>query len=159
MSCPNEAQLIRLVAGELEQEAADEIRRHVARCRTCAATLAELEATWQVMGAWDEDAPTSDLWLAVRAAAELDARRRPGWVPRTPPALLRAAASVAVAVGLGWMTGSWVAGPADRRADRTGPVPEEELIESLGLDEFASLSATGLPEALLSAAEEPSEEE
>lgn len=158
MPCPNEVELIRLVAGELEGGPAEEVRRHVAQCRTCAETLAELEATWQVMGAWDEDAPASDLWPAVRASAELQARRQSGWVPRTRPTLLRAAASVAVAVGLGWMAGTWVARPAGGGADVMGPVPEEELIESLGLDEFASLSATGLPEALLSADEDPLEE-
>ena len=80
MPCPNEVELIRLVAGELEAGPAEEVRRHVGQCRTCAETLGELEATWQVMGAWDEDAPASDLWPAVRASGELQARRRSGWV-------------------------------------------------------------------------------
>jgi anti-sigma factor RsiW len=158
MPCPNEAQLIRLVAGELEAGSADEIRRHAAQCPGCTAALAELEATWQVMGAATADTPGSDLWPAIQASVGLEAKPSPSWLPRTRPALLRAAASLVVAVGLGWMTGSWVARPAGGGAEQIPP-SQEELIESLGLDEFASISATGLSEALLSADEEPAEEE
>ena len=159
MSCPNEADLIRLIAGEFEPAAANDLRGHLNGCPVCAAVVGELVATWEVMGAWDDEGAPSDLWPTVRSSVELAARRRSGWVPRTAPALLQTAASVVVAVGLGWLAGSWLAGPAAPEPTSPDFTAEQELIVSLGLDEFASFSATGLPEALLSTGEEPSEEE
>ncbi|HUU84162.1 MAG TPA: hypothetical protein VM243_11730 [Phycisphaerae bacterium] len=158
MSCPNDADLIRLLAGELDDGPSQNIRRHLTHCRACAATLAELQITWQVLAAGDEEEVTSDLWPAVRLAAEREAMRPTVWVPRTPPALLRAAASIAVALGLGWLAGSWVGQPAGRVSQPNGTVPEEELIEALGLDELAALSATGLPETWLSTDQQPTED-
>lgn len=159
MSCPNQADLIRLIAGELEPAAASDLRGHLDRCPACAAVVGELAATWEVMGAADQQSAPADLWPTVQSSVELAARRRSGWVPRTAPALLQTAASVVLALGLGWLAGSWLVGPAAPEPTSPDFTAEQELIVSLGLDEFTSFSATGLPEALLSTGEEPSEEE
>jgi anti-sigma factor RsiW len=144
MSCPNEPRLIRLVSGELDPQEARALERHVDECPRCAAALEELRATWSVLGQWAEDTPPADLWPTVRAALELEARRRGVWLPRTRPAMLRAAASLAVAVGLGWATGAWIAPGQPGAQNEPLEASIDDVLEPLGVDEFVGTSATGL---------------
>jgi anti-sigma factor RsiW len=145
MSCPDEPRLIRLVSGELDAREAQDLERHLEECPRCAGALEELRTTWSILGEWTEDAPAADLWPTVRATLELDARGRGGWLPQSRPAMLRAAASLAVAVGLGWATGAWIdpgqKGPPNESAETS----IDDIMEPLGLDEFVKSSATGLP--------------
>ncbi len=146
MSCPNEAQLIRLVSGELTPEEASGLDRHVRQCPTCAAIKEDLSATWATLGAWIDDAPAADLWPTVQATLAIEDRRETAWLPRTTPALLRAAACIAAAVGLGWATGAWI--PSDERdpTDDTAAavVDANDVLEPLGLDMFLFESSMGL---------------
>jgi anti-sigma factor RsiW len=144
MSCPDEPRLIRLVSGELDAQEAQTLERHVAECPRCEAALEELRATWSVLGEWTEDAPTADLWPTLRAALELEAQRRGVWLPRTGPAILRAAASLAVAVGLGWATGEWITPRPPGSQNEPLETSIDDALEPLGVDEFVGSSATGL---------------
>jgi anti-sigma factor RsiW len=117
MPCPDEGQLIRLIGGELETEPAEQIRQHVRECPRCAALLAQTQTVWDVMGTLPEDGITSDLWPAVQAAVEAEGRREARqWVPRQRLDLMRAAASIAIAIGLGWTAGAWIS--PSRQPDR-----------------------------------------
>lgn len=157
MSCPDEGQLIRLIAGELEAGPADRLRGHLGECDRCAGLLAELQATWRLMEAWQEDEASADLWPTLRPAVESGAGRGPRWIPSTRPDLLRAAASIALAVGLGWTAGAWITPPLPAQPEANGQTQVEELVESLGLDEFTSVSATGLHATLMSVEESETE--
>jgi hypothetical protein len=58
--------------------------------------------------------------------------------------MLRAAASLAVAVGLGWATGAWIA-PGQPGVQTEPPKASiDDALEPLGVDEFVGTSATGL---------------
>jgi anti-sigma factor RsiW len=144
MSCPDEARWIRLVSGELDPQEARALERHTEECPRCAATLQELRATWSVLGEWTEETTTADLWPTVRATLELEARRRGGWLPRTGPALLQAAASLAIAVGLGWATGAWITPGQPGAQNQSAEASIDDALEPLGVDEFVGTSATGL---------------
>jgi len=151
MACPSEKDLVRLVSGELDPAVTAEVRRHLEGCSRCAAAVQELEATWTALGHGDDRGGASpDLWPAVRAALEGEAGADSGWVPQSHSALLRAAASIVLAAGLGWMTGVMVGPPSPTRlpAPSNGEVTFEDVVEPLGLDEFASGSATGLHDVL-----------
>jgi anti-sigma factor RsiW len=152
MSCPDEAQLIRLVSGELSPDEASVVGAHLRECPACAATRDDLAATWGGLGAWvddaPDDAPSADLWPQVQMALAREIERESVWLPRTAPALLRAAACIAVAVGLGWSTGAWLL-PGERTPDN-GPRAEvnlDDALEPLGLDAFVDGPATGLQRA------------
>ncbi|MCP4247237.1 MAG: hypothetical protein GY778_09330 [bacterium] len=153
--CPNQSQLIRLASGELDPAGADETRRHLQDCTRCAIVVRQLEATWDVLGTWSEAEPEGDLWPRIQAAAQggpAPSSNRPlahGWLPRGRLDLFRAAAGIALAVGLGWTTGWWVSPSGQIEPTGSPEATVEELIESLGLSELAAGSATGLPTALL----------
>ncbi len=143
MTCPSEIQLIRFVAGDLSAEQAETVARHVAECPRCAAACEAERSVWAVLGKWPEDEPTGDLWPTIRATCVLE-RRRGRWLPRTTSGVLQAVASIAIAVGLGWATGSWL-GSHEHSPARTAAEPSiEDVVRPLGLDEFATSSATGL---------------
>jgi len=154
MICATEGDLIRLVSGELSGPAAVELRDHVRGCARCASLLAELQATWDMLGTGDEPASAIDHWPAIREA--LTQERRGRSIPLARGDLLRVAASVAFALGLGWTTG-WLVG---RPAPTPGELPAlESLIEPLGLDELAAGSAAGVTNTLLSAEEDEGTEQ
>lgn len=144
MSCPDEPRLIRLVSGELDPQEARALEQHAEKCPRCAAALEELRATWSLLGEWAEDATTADVWPTVRATLELDAKGRGGWLPQTKPAMLRAAASLAVAVGLGWATGAWIDRAPAGSQNKPAEASIDDVMEPLGLDEFVRFSATDL---------------
>jgi hypothetical protein len=107
---------------------------------------------------WTEDERMVDLWPAVRATLEIEAKRRSEWLPRTVPAMLRTAASVVIAVGLGWMTGTWMRPGEPGPHGSSMPTSIEDVMGPLGLDEFATSSATGL-QGVFEAGEEDEQEE
>ncbi len=150
MSCPDDGHLIRLISGELEPPHAGEVQQHVDACPRCADTVEGLRSTWAALGTWSEEETAPNLWPALRSTLEIEVRRDAGWLPRTSPALVRAAASIVVALGLGWTAGRFAVpmGAAPPGSAEPAAVSPDELIEPLGLDELAYVSATGLRAAL-----------
>lgn len=147
MSCPHEHLIVRMVGGELPEAAERELREHAAACPTCAEKLAELRATWDEMGAWHVDSAGVDLTDRVLAGTtEPGGANHPTLVVRLfGVSRMRAAASIALAAGLGIAAGTLVS--RDRTDQGTQPDPEEtrlELVDALGLTALATDSATGL---------------
>jgi anti-sigma factor RsiW len=135
--------LIRVVAGEADAVEAREVERHLRECRRCADTRNRLQATWDALAVWTESEPAADLWPAIHASLEVGARRNAGWLPRSTPGLLRAAASVLIAIGLGWATGA-VIGQRDASPPEPPVASIDEVMESLGLDTLTLGAAAGL---------------
>lgn len=162
MSCPKEELIVRLVSGELPDTEQGDLRQHLRSCPRCAGLYEGLRKTWDELGGWDFDPAGIDLSNRVLArvtdqeqeagrgtffrwrglsglgdAARTQARGSLSW--------LRMAASIALAAGLGMATG--VLTPLDwaARVPRSAAAPTaEEVMDSLGLSEFGSGSATGL---------------
>jgi len=154
MTCATESDLIRLVSGELNGPAEAKLRDHLRDCARCALLLAELRATWDMLGTWEEPTSAIDHWSAIREG--LVRERRGRLIPLARGDLLRAAASVAFALGLGWTTGWLVGRPAPTLREEPAL---ETLIEPLGLDELAGGSAAGVTNTLLSAGEDEGTEQ
>lgn len=148
MTCPDSRQLLRLLGGESPPEAQLALRAHLAGCEPCRRSEAELRATWDVLGEWSTAAGPSDLVERVLAAAEAPPGGQTGGgvllrFMRLPS--VRAAASVALAAGLGIAVGRFSAGPRQPAASADGAATDE-VMQALGVSELASLSATGLPD-------------
>jgi len=158
--------LVRLVAGELSQAEKGDIEVHVARCPSCSERLEELQATWRVMGTWHVKATGHDVTDGVLTAIESAPVRWPPvrWFPPWLwPVPIRAAASIVLAAGIGWMAGRWV--PAGSQQVRPGPAPVVEPVSvdlvarDMSFDEMTGGAPTGLAITLLTDEPETSEQE
>lgn len=141
--CPQNSVILRFLSGELTPEARSEFQTHLETCGVCRSAYEDLRASWDVLGGWQLDLDGVDLRERVLAEAEAVGRRQVRAVRWTVP--LRAAASLAAAVGLGVGVGHLV--PVARSVSPVvakSAVATEDVTESLGLVEFASKAATGL---------------
>lgn len=147
MTCPQTKMILRLVSGELPALEARELREHLDSCPSCHAAWAEFQEAWQILGAWDVSALESDLASDVIRAADMEGSRdglSGGQIHRWSR-ILRTAASIALAAGLGIATGYLVPMQTDRTAQTTSPTVEaDEVLGALGLAELGTDSATGL---------------
>ena len=145
MTCPRTHLIVRLASGELSPAEERDLREHLETCQVCAAAYSEMSQTWNALGEWQLN--VSGIDLAERVLAEADAEgRRPSppirltWHWAVP---LRAAASIALAVGLGVAAGHLM--PAGKSAAvPESPASLEGITEALELIGFTSESATGL---------------
>ena len=163
MACPYSPILLRLVAGELAIAEKRNIQEHLARCPECAREHARLIEVWQALGEWETDVPDIDLTARVLAEMSRESadRGRPARRLHALAPMVRAAASILVAVGLGIGAGYVLPVRFDEPESRSGETASaEDIVEALGLSHLGSDSATGLLNALdaasLSEGDEPS---
>ncbi len=189
MSCPTESDLLRMASGELAGQRRDAVTAHVRGCETCARRLREIQAVWETMASWEVDTTGHEVAQAVLQAvpaqfadsgpdlrAQPDGLARGGWLahPWRWPVPMRAAASILLAVAVGWGAGRWVpraaspdlgqargrlaSAPKDP-AEMGGPVTAERIARDLGLDALRGGIATGLSITLLDEAQWRANEE
>ncbi len=144
MQCPTTADLLRCVSGEAGPDEAAAIHGHLADCPACADAIAALRQTWAALDAWQPETTGADISGRVLRAVEIEAAtpKRHYW---RWPALMRVAASVAIATGLGVGAGRLVSGSrasdgAIAMADRTG----HDFLDTLTSAFAATDSATGI---------------
>ena len=142
MTCPEAEIIAGLANGSLSEADEQNVRAHVNNCPTCARVLAEIHTTWEALGVWELEQPAPDVKDRVLRTVIAEARqaRHPGW---GLPLAVRAAASIAVALGLGIAAGHLVPtsaahAPALQHAD------VEALERALTLVSQFSESPTGL---------------
>jgi anti-sigma factor RsiW len=139
--------ILRLVSGELAPSEARELREHLDACPACQAVWAELQETWRLLGAWEVSAPERNLAPAVLQAADAGGPQAgfAGGQALRWPTVLRAAASIGLAAGLGIGTGYLVPMGSGGKPQTTNlTVEADEVLGSLGLAELGTSSATGL---------------
>ena len=174
MSCPTESDLLRMASGELAGPRRDAVTAHVEQCETCARRVQEIRAVWETMALWEVDTTGHDVAQAVLQTVPArstdsgpdfgvrpDGLARGGWLaqPWRWPVPTRAAASILLAVAVGWGTGRWVprAASPDLGRARGGlasgqkdpaemreAVTAERIARDLGLDALGGGIATGL---------------
>lgn len=155
MQHPTDIQMMEFVGGHLPPDQHDRVIEHLASCQACRSRHQELTDVWDVLGEWDLPPGEHDLQERVLAAAGAGATIRfQGLWRQWTLTTLKAAASVVLAVGVGYAAASW---------DRPSPEPtpenvEQRVVASLYLDTFESGTPAGLSELVLAAAE-PHEEE
>lgn len=142
MSCPRDHEILRLVSGELTPAAARGLEEHLAQCAACTAARDEIGSGWRALGDWQVNTSEQDLTGAVLRRIEVDPRQD------SPPAfllagsgLLRVAASIALAAGLGIATGALV--PV-WRSTSLAHEDREAVALSLGVAELGVEGSTGL---------------
>jgi anti-sigma factor RsiW len=155
MQHPTDIQMMEFVGGRLPPDQHDLTIEHLASCQACRSRHQELSEVWDVLGQWDLPASEHDVLERVLAAAG------DGGIIRFPDVwrqwtltTLKAAASIVLAVGLGYGAARW---------NPPAPAPPPDNIEqrvaaTLYLDTFESGTPAGLSELVLATAE-PHEEE
>jgi len=147
-----DSELIKYVAGELAQPQRARVDEHVGACRSCRDRQRQISQAWELLGDWQVKPLEADLAdavsVAVRREREAGARQPTGW--RRASVLLRAAAAILVAVGLGHLAARWTApspsGPVTSSVDRLAQPIDADSIP-LGVLELGS--ATGWAELIL----------
>lgn len=148
MACPQDNKILRLVGGELAGAEERDFRRHLAACPVCADALEALSSTWNDLGAWQIETRDADVVERVLGQAEAQevATHTPTIMAVFTRGWLRIAASIALAAGLGIVTGTLVPpGRVAQDSASSAVSADDELINALGLDELATPSATRLP--------------
>jgi len=109
----NDIELIEYVAGNLTESRNGDVREHLAACEECSERWREAANMWDAIGQWSVDTADHDLADRITALAEKtdhDQRKRKklhvlrvGFLP----VVLRVAASIIIAVGVGHRLGKY----------------------------------------------------
>jgi len=109
----NDIELIEYVAGNLTESRASEVREHMAVCEECSTRRLEATEMWNALGQWSVNITEHDVAGKITALAENAGReqrqgkithvRRFGFVP----VVMRVAASIIIAVGVGHRLGKY----------------------------------------------------
>ena len=140
----NDIELIEYVAGKLTVSRSKEVREHISSCRECSDRWREAVELWDTLGQWSVDTADHDVAGRITALAD-QAERKQRQSEKTHvlpvgflPAVLRIAASIIIAVGVGHKLGNYsVTGnvPADP-ASQNSP----EYLAALSLEWSSELA-------------------
>ena len=140
----NDIELIEYVAGNLTASRDGEVREHLAACEECSQRQREAAEMWNALGQWNVDTTDHDVAGRITALAENAGREqrqgekthvlRVGFLP----VVLRVAASIIIAVGVGHRLGKYsVTGKMETAAvSKNRP----EYLAALGLEWSSELA-------------------
>ena len=124
----NDIELIEYVAGNLTASRHEEVREHMATCLECSERWREAVKMWNALGQWSVDTTNHDVAERIKALAEEAGRGQQHKIARAMqigflPAVVRVAASIIIAVGVGHKLGKYsVRGHTPRAAaSENGP--------------------------------------
>jgi len=149
-------QLLELIGGHLRLDDRAGAEDHLAACESCRRQHEQLARTWEVLGQWDPVPAGRDLSEMILATATWDRKQRfPRVWRRFAMVMLKAAASIVLAAGIGYAAG---------RSYRPAPSPpaaniEQQAASSIYLDTFESGTPAGLSEFVLAASKASGEKE
>lgn len=140
----NEIELIEYVSGKLNALGTEKVREHLEACKECSVRWRKTVEVWDTLGQWSIDTADHDLVGRITALAD-QAERKQQQTEKTHvlrtgflPAVLRIAASIIIAVGVGHKLGRYsVTGntPADP-ASQNSP----EYLSALSLEWSSELA-------------------
>jgi len=109
----NDIELIEYVAGKLTASRKEEVREHMAACKECSGRWREAVEVWNALGQWSVDTAEHDVTQRITALTE-EAEREQRQDEKTHvlrvgllPVVLRVAASIIIAVGVGHKLGKY----------------------------------------------------
>ena len=140
----NDIELIEYVAGKLTASKHEEVREHMAACKECSDRRREAVEVWNALGQWSVDTAEHDVTQRITAIAEEAERgQKQHKIARDLqigflPAVVRVAASIIIAVGVGHQLGKYsVRGHTPRAAaSENGPA----YLAALGLEWSSELA-------------------
>lgn len=156
MQHPTDIQMMEFLGGHLPPDQHARAMEHLAACQACRSRHQQLAEIWGVLGEWEVPAGEHDVLDRVLAAAGAGGTIRfPGVWRQWTTVTLKAAASILLAVGVGYAAARW---------DRPARVPppnnlEQRVASSLYLQTFESGTPGGLSELVLATAAPVAEEE
>jgi len=140
----DDIELMEYIAGNLAASRDGEVSEHLAACEECSARRREATRMWKALGQWDVDTTDHDVAARITVLAENAGRERAqgekthvlrvGFLP----VVLRVAASVIIAVGVGHRLGKYsVTGKTEPVAvSKNGP----EYLAAFGLEWSSELA-------------------
>jgi len=140
----DEIELMEYIAGNLTASRDGEVKEHLAMCEECSDRRREATEMWKALGKWDVDTTDHDVAGRITVLAE-NAGREQRQSEKTHilrarflPVVLRVAASVIIAVGVGHRLGKYsVTGKIEPVAvSKNGP----EYLAALGLEWSSELA-------------------
>ena len=149
-------QMMESLDGHLPPDQRSRVEEHLAECEACRSRHKQLSETWDILGQWEVPADEHDVREQILAAV------RAGRSPRSPSTwhrwtfvTFKAAASVIIAISVGYAAGRWNRqSPASPEGDL-----EQRTATSLYLETFESGTPAGLSELVLAGGEPLAEEE
>jgi anti-sigma factor RsiW len=140
----NDIELIEYVAGNLAESRDGEVREHLAACEECSERRREAANTWDALGQWNVDTTEHDVAGRITALAEKTDRNqrqhkklhvlRLGFLP----VILRVAASIIIAIGVGHKLGKYSVTGGMETATTSENRPE--YLAALGLEWSSELA-------------------
>jgi anti-sigma factor RsiW len=139
----NDIELMEYVAGNLTASRHEEVREHMAICLECSERWREAAKMWNALGQWNIDTADHDVAEGITALAKEAERGQQRVIARNLqigflPAVVRVAASIIIAVGVGHQLGKYsVRGHTPRTmASENGPA----YLAALGLEWSSELA-------------------
>ena len=140
----NDIEMIEYVAGKLTASRNEEVREHMAACEECSDRWRKAIEAWNALGQWSVDTADHDVAGRITAIAEEEERGRKQYRKARDlrigflPAVVRVAASIIIAVGVGHKLGKYSV---------TGDMPKAavsqkrpEYLAALGLEWSSELA-------------------
>jgi anti-sigma factor RsiW len=109
----NDIELMEYVAGKLTASRDGEVREHIAACKDCSERRREAAKTWNALGQWNVETAEHDMAERITALArEAGQGQQQRVIARNLqigflPAVVRVAASIIIAVGVGHQLGKY----------------------------------------------------
>jgi anti-sigma factor RsiW len=140
----NEIELREYVADKLTASRSEEVREHITACRECSDRWREAVEMWDTLGQWSVDTADHDVAERIIAIAE-ETEREKGQSEKTNilrvgllPVVLRIAASIIIAIGIGHKLGKYsVTGNVSKAAASEN---RPEYLAALGLEWSSELA-------------------
>ena len=140
----NDIEMIEYVAGKLTASRNEEVREHMAACEECSDRWRKAIEVWNALGQWSVDTADHDVAGRITAIAEEEERGRKQYRKARDlrigflPAVVRVAASIIIAVGVGHKLGKYsVTGDMPKAAVSQN---RPEYLAALGLEWSSELA-------------------
>ena len=140
----SDIELIEYVAGKLEASRHEQVREYMAACEECSDRWRESVKVWDALGQWDVDTADHDVAERITALAQDgESGQKQHKIARDLrlrflPAVVRVAASILIAVGVGHHLGRYSVTGNTPRADATENGPA--YLAALGLEWSSELA-------------------
>ena len=140
----NDIEIQNYIIGKLTASAKEEIQEHLAICEDCSDRWRKAVEVWDALGKWDVDTTGRDLTEKIIAIAEQERQANiehnniPKLWKEFFPAVLRVAASIIIAIGVGHKLGKYsVTGDTPKAAASQN---RPEYLAALGLEWSSELA-------------------
>jgi anti-sigma factor RsiW len=139
----DEIELMEHIAGNLTASRDSEVKEHLAMCEDCSKRRREAAETWRMLGQWNVDTAGHDVAEKITALAKSAGREQKQTEKahrrvRFLPVVLRMAASIIIAVGVGHRLGKYsVTGEVEQVA---GSKSRPEYLAAFGLEWSSDLA-------------------